>query len=91
MKQIGIRELKNRLSATIQEVKNGETVLVTERGKTVAVLKRESLDPIERKLTLLHEKKLIRLGEGGKPEGLALKRKKVKGAPLAKAVIEERR
>lgn len=91
MKQIGIRELKNRLSAYIQEVKNGETVLVTERGKTVAVLKRESLDPVERALASLHEKKLIRLAEEGKPTGLASKRKKVKGSPLSKAVIEERR
>lgn len=91
MKQIGIRELKNRLSAYIQEVKNGETVFVTERGKTVAILKRESLDPVERELASLHEKKLIRLAEGGKPRGLASKRKKVKGSPLSKAVIEERR
>jgi len=91
MKQIGIRELKNHLSSYIQAVKKGETVFVTERGKTVAVLKKESIDPIERKLTRLNEKKLIRLGEGGKPQGLASKRKKVKGAPLARTVIEERR
>jgi prevent-host-death family protein len=39
MKTAGIRELKNHLSAYIREVENGETVLVTDRGRVVAELR----------------------------------------------------
>jgi len=33
---IGIRELKTRLSAYMQQVKSGATVVITERGKPIA-------------------------------------------------------
>ena len=33
---IGIRELKNKLSAVLKDVENGETVDVTDRGRVVA-------------------------------------------------------
>lgn len=39
MKAVGIRELKNRLSEYLRLVKNGESVLVTDRGVVVAELK----------------------------------------------------
>jgi antitoxin (DNA-binding transcriptional repressor) of toxin-antitoxin stability system len=39
MKTTGIRELKNRLSAYVREVENGETVLITDRGRVVAELR----------------------------------------------------
>ena len=91
MKQVGVRELKNSLSAYLRRVKKGETVIVTERGKPVAVLKREPSDPLQRRLEALQEKGLIRLGEGGKLRGLGMKRKKVKGSPLSDAVLEDRR
>jgi len=38
MKTIGIRELKNRLSEYIRQVRSGESVLVTDRGEVVAEL-----------------------------------------------------
>ena len=38
MKTIGIRELKNRLSEFVREVRSGEAVLVTDRGEVVAEL-----------------------------------------------------
>jgi len=38
MKKVGLRELKNRLSAYIREVRSGKTVLVTDRGAVVAEL-----------------------------------------------------
>jgi len=38
MKSVGLRELKNRLSEYIREVRSGETVLVTDRGDVVAEL-----------------------------------------------------
>jgi antitoxin (DNA-binding transcriptional repressor) of toxin-antitoxin stability system len=36
MKTVGVRELKNRLSAYLRAVRAGESVLVTDRGEVVA-------------------------------------------------------
>jgi antitoxin (DNA-binding transcriptional repressor) of toxin-antitoxin stability system len=36
MKAVGLRELKNRLSEYIRDVRGGESVLVTDRGEVVA-------------------------------------------------------
>ena len=38
MKSVGLRELKNRLSEYVREVRSGEVVLVTDRGQVVAQL-----------------------------------------------------
>jgi prevent-host-death family protein len=38
MKTVGVRELKNRLSEYLRQVKSGEGVLVTDRGQVVAEL-----------------------------------------------------
>jgi prevent-host-death family protein len=35
---VGLRELKNKLSEYVREVRSGETVLVTDRGEVVAEL-----------------------------------------------------
>jgi antitoxin (DNA-binding transcriptional repressor) of toxin-antitoxin stability system len=40
MKSVGLRELKNRLSEYVREVRSGEGVLVTDRGEVVAELTR---------------------------------------------------
>jgi len=38
MKSVGLRDLKNRLSEYVREVRSGEGVLVTDRGEVVAEL-----------------------------------------------------
>ena len=38
MKAVGLRELKNRLSEYVRQVRQGEGVLVTDRGEVVAEL-----------------------------------------------------
>jgi antitoxin (DNA-binding transcriptional repressor) of toxin-antitoxin stability system len=38
VKAVGLRELKNRLSEYIREVRSGEGILVTDRGQIVAEL-----------------------------------------------------
>jgi len=38
MKAVGLRELKNRLSEYVRQVRRGEGVLVTDRGEVVAEL-----------------------------------------------------
>lgn len=91
MKHVGVRELKNSLSAYIRRVKKGETVIVTERGKEIALLKKPPGGPLEERLETLQAKGWIRIGEGGRPTGLTGRRKKVRRAPLSRAVIEDRR
>ena len=39
MKEVGIRELKNRLSEYVRQVREGEVVMVTDRGEVVAELR----------------------------------------------------
>jgi antitoxin (DNA-binding transcriptional repressor) of toxin-antitoxin stability system len=39
MKAVGVRELRNRLSEYLRLVKNGEEILVTDRGEVVAELR----------------------------------------------------
>ena len=67
MKAVAVRELKNRLSAYLREVAAGEIVLVTDRGRVVAELRRPSAElerpPVERALARLE-------GEGSLVPGL---------------------
>ena len=44
MKQVGIRELKDHLSEYIRHVREGEVVVVTDRGEVVAELRAPSVD-----------------------------------------------
>lgn len=39
MKAVGLRELKNRLSDYVRQVRQGEEILVTDRGAVVAELR----------------------------------------------------
>jgi len=45
MQLVGVRELKNRLTFYLNSVKSGENVVVTDRGRPVAIL--HGLDEIE--------------------------------------------
>ncbi len=85
----GVRELKNRLSYYLREVKKGRSVMVSERGKIVAAIVPAQEHPDIGKL-----KKLARGGlgtwRGGKPKG-ASRSVVVKGKPVADIVLEERR
>jgi antitoxin (DNA-binding transcriptional repressor) of toxin-antitoxin stability system len=58
MKAVAVRELKNRLSAYLRDVSRGEIVLVTDRGRVVAELRRPTsealLSPSDLALERLH-------------------------------------
>jgi antitoxin (DNA-binding transcriptional repressor) of toxin-antitoxin stability system len=51
MKEVGIRELKNRLSEYIRQVREGEVIMVTDRGEVVAELR----SPVEPENELLRK------------------------------------
>jgi|ERR1700681_663631 antitoxin (DNA-binding transcriptional repressor) of toxin-antitoxin stability system len=56
MREVGIRELKNRLSEYVRLVKEGEVVMVTDRGEVVAELRApEPSSELEQKYPLLAE------------------------------------
>jgi prevent-host-death family protein len=85
----GVRDLKNKLSHYLREVKKGRSVLITERGKVIATIVPAQEHPDVAKLT-----KLARTGlgtwRGGRPKG-ASRSVVIKGKPVGNIVIEDRR
>jgi prevent-host-death family protein len=83
---VGIRELKARLSRYVGKARRGEEVVVTDRGKEVALI-----IPISKERRAL--KRLADNGRAtmpaGKPKGARGVR--VKGKPIAETVLEGRR
>lgn len=88
MEKVGVRQLRNRLSEYIKKAQSGESVIVTDRGKSVAML----LPPPERDpdevLWRLVAQGFASWG-GGKPRG-ASNPPVIKGKSVAQTVIEER-
>lgn len=42
MSIVGIKELKNRLTQYLRQTKKGEEVVITERGKPIAVIRQST-------------------------------------------------
>jgi prevent-host-death family protein len=86
---VGIRELKNNLSHYLRDVKRGRPITITERGQSVAILV-----PVENHSDAQLARELSRKGigswKGGKPKG-ASRPVTVKGKPISRIVLEERR
>ena len=95
MKTVGVRDLKDRLSEYLREVKAGESVLVTDRGAVVAELcapgYSNSDASIPAGLLALAKRGLVTLGEpGGKNLYPALPRKK-RGKRSSSDLLDEER
>ena len=93
MSAVGIKELKNRLTQYLRRIKQGEEVIVTERGKPIALI--QPIQSAERPASL--EARLARLAALGLvtlPSHKPLKRVrlvKVSGPPISKTILEDRR
>lgn len=89
-RQIGVRELKDNLSATLARVRRGETITVTDHKQPVALIVpaggAEDVDLVIR--TLVQSGRLS--WSGGKPSGLK-NAARVRGPSVADAVVEDRR
>ena len=86
---VGIKELKNRLSYYLREVKKGEKVAITEREKIIATITPiERADEDSKLLSLVTEG--FAVWKGGKPTG-SRHSVKVKGKTVSEIVIEDRR
>ena len=85
----GVRDLKNKLSQYLKEVKRGRSIMVTERGKVVATIVPAQEHPDVQALKRL-AKSGLGYWKGGKPKG-ASRPVVVKGKPVGDIVLEERR
>ncbi|HVR99409.1 MAG TPA: type II toxin-antitoxin system Phd/YefM family antitoxin [Thermoanaerobaculia bacterium] len=96
MKEIGIRELKDKLSEYIRLVREeGEVVMVTDRGKVVAELRppggEAELAKKYPKLVEMAQKGLIRLAKKGNHPGLYPRLPSVTPPGTAQRLLEEDR
>ena len=89
MTTVGIRELKNRLSEYLQRVSGGERVIVTDRGRPVAVISPPPETPADERIEAMLRQGLAKWG-GGKPRG-STRPPKIKGPSISQTVIEGRR
>jgi prevent-host-death family protein len=93
MGSVGVKELKNRLTQYLQRTKQGEEVIVTERGKPIALI--QSIKSAEHVVSL--EARLARLAAQGVimlPTEQPVKKirlAKVTGAPISQIILEDRR
>lgn len=85
----GIKDLKNKLSHYLREVKKGEKILITEREKVIA-----TIVPVERVEEDSNLLSLVKEGfavwKGGKPAG-SRRPVKIKGKTVSEIVLEDRR
>jgi antitoxin (DNA-binding transcriptional repressor) of toxin-antitoxin stability system len=72
MKTVGIRDLKNRLSEYVREVRGGEEILVTDRGEVVAELRPptppEARPSVHPGLVALARRGILVLGKANTPD-----------------------
>jgi antitoxin (DNA-binding transcriptional repressor) of toxin-antitoxin stability system len=83
VKAVAVKELKNRLSSYLREVRSGEVVLVTDRGVVVAELRQPSTGTVPS----AHDQVLERLcAEGVLVVGLPQDPRAYRPSPLRRAV-----
>lgn len=93
MSTVGIKELKNRLTQYLRRTKNGQEIVVTERGKPIALIK--PIQAVERTASL--EARLAGLAAEGLvslPTQKPLKKLrliKISGPAISKTILEDRR
>jgi prevent-host-death family protein len=88
-KTVGIRELKAQLSGYIQKVKNGCTVLITERGRPVGRIMPVHQTLEERMQNLIRSGAMAWSGTKLKP-GRPVAKLRRRGKTVAEIVVENR-
>ena len=94
MKRATLTDTKNNLSALVDQVQHGETILILDRGRPVARL--ESVvgaeDDPEGRLARLERQGLLRRGSAPLPrEVLMAKPPQAEGASVLEALLADRR
>lgn len=89
METVGIRELKTHLSRHLKRVRSGARLLVTEHGRSIAII-----NPVEAPADVEWAHQLVAEGyahwNGGKPTGTT-RPPTVAGRTAASVVLEDRR
>ena len=92
MKTVGVRELKNRLSEYLREVRAGESILVTDRGEVVAELSapgRAAHDPaIPAGLAALARRGLVRLAVAPGAPKIFPPQRPVRKGPSSREILD---
>lgn len=93
MSTVGIKELKNRLPYYLRRTKRGEEIIVTERGKAIAVIQRiESAAHVatqEARLAKMAAEGLVSLPT--RKASTRIRAVKPNGRPLSQIILEDRR
>ena len=93
MGSVGVKELKHRLTHYLRHTKQGEGVIVIERGKPIALLQpiRSSAPPVSReaRLARLAARGLLTLPTSRRRNAFAALR--VAGRPASQIILEDRR
>lgn len=93
MSAVGIKDLKNRLTSYLRRTKKGEEVIVTERGKPIAVI--QPIQSVSQPASL--EARLAKMAAQGLitlPTRKPLKkirRVRISGKAVSQVIIEDRR
>ncbi len=90
MATVGVRELKTRLSQYLKRAGRGERIVVTERGRPVAVIGPAAGSARTEGLEAMLRSGLARWA-GGKPHGSTKPARLSHGPSVAAAIIEDRR
>lgn len=92
MKTVTVSKLKASLSEYLRQVKAGEEVLVTERGRPIAKLTPAAIsDTLPEHLVEMEKQGLVKLGSGKLPKDFwDLPRPKDPKGLVVKAVLQER-
>ncbi len=94
MKQVGIRELKNRLSHYVRRAKAGEEIQVTDRGEPVAELvpprRTRTGTTMRQRLEELAKRGLVTLGGPRDPRVYRRMRRLAPDGTAQKLIDEER-
>ncbi len=90
--RMGLREANQRFSKAIKAVKAGKEVVLTERGKPIAVIKPlEREDKLEATLRRLEAEGLLWSGpKSEKPMPVWRSPVRIKGKPISQTISEER-
>ncbi len=94
--QVGIRDLKNKLTHYLEMAKRGHTVIITDRGAPVAVM--HNLDKVEEEagseehLAYFAGQGFLTLPEMREEPAFApIERAEAKGEPVSETIVRERR
>jgi prevent-host-death family protein len=86
---VGVRELRDNLSEYLRRVREGELLVITDRGEAIG-----ELGPVAEGRTVELARTLVRKGgatwNGGKPKGIS-RAPRPKAGLVSAAVIEDRR